>query len=103
MWTAVLLGCAACYALKLAGFAVPPRWLTAPRVVAVSAALPVALPVALLAGLIAVQTLGDGQRLVLDLRIAGLAAALVAVWLRAPFIVVVVAGAGTTAALRALS
>lgn len=99
MWTAVLLGCAACYALKLAGFAVPPRWLAAPRVVAVSAALPVAL----LAGLIAVQTLGDGQRLVLDLRIAGLAAALVAVWLRAPFIVVVVAGAGTTAALRALS
>ncbi len=99
MWTAVLLGCAACYALKLAGFAVPRRLLTAPRVVAVSAALPVAL----LAGLIAVQTLGDGQRLVLDLRIAGLAAALVAVWLRAPFIVVVVAGAGTTAALRALS
>lgn len=99
MWTAVLLGCAACYALKLAGFAVPARLLTSPRAAAVSAALPVAL----LAGLIAVQTFGDGQQLTLDLRIAGLAAALMAVWLRAPFLVVVVAGAGTTALLRALS
>lgn len=98
MWTAILLGCAACYLLKLSGFAVPARLLTGPRAVAVSAALPVAL----LAGLIAVQTFGDQQRLVLDLRIAGLAAALVAVWLRAPFLVVVVAGAGTTALLRAL-
>lgn len=99
MWTAVLLGCAACYLLKLAGFSVPARLLDAPRVVAVSAALPVAL----LAGLIAVQTFGDGQRLVLDLRIAGLAAALLAVRLRAPFLVVVVAGSGTTALLRAVT
>lgn len=98
MWTAVLLGCAACYALKLVGFAVPARLLTTPRIVAVSAALPVAL----LAGLIAVQTFGDGQRLTLDLRIAGLGAALVAVWLRAPFLVVVLAGAATTALLRSL-
>ena len=98
MWSAVLLGCAACVGLKLAGFAVPARFLNAPRVVAVSAALPVAL----LAGLIAVQTFGDGQRLVLDVRIAGLAAALAAVSLRAPFLVVVVAGAATTALLRAL-
>lgn len=99
MWTAVLLGCAGCYALKLSGWAVPARLLQAPRVVAVSAALPVAL----LAGLIAVQTFGDGQRIVLDVRIAGLAAALVAVRLRAPFLVVVVAGAATTALLRAVS
>ena len=99
MWTAVLLGCAACYALKLAGFAVPARLLASPRAVAVSAVLPVAL----LAGLIAVQTFGHGHRLVLDLRLAGLAAALVAARLRAPFLVVVVAGAGTTALLRAVS
>lgn len=99
MWTAVLLGSAACYLLKLAGFTVPARLLESPRAMAISAALPVAL----LAGLIAVQTFGDGQRLVLDLRVAGLAAALVAVWLRAPFLVVVVAGAGTTAILRAVT
>ena len=98
MWTAVLLGCAACYALKLAGLAVPARLLAAPRITAVSAALPVAL----LAGLIAVQTFGDGKHLVLDVRIAGLAAALAAAALRAPFLLVVVAGAGTTALLRAL-
>jgi uncharacterized membrane protein len=99
MWTAVLLGCAACYALKLCGMAVPARLLAAPRVVAVSAALPVAL----LAGLIAVQTFGHGPALTVDLRVAGLAAALLAVALRAPFLVVVVAGSGTTALLRALT
>jgi branched-subunit amino acid transport protein len=98
MWTAVLLGCAACFLLKAAGFAVPQRLLTAPRVARVSAALPVAL----LAGLIAVQTFGDGKSIVLDVRLAGLGAALIAVWLRAPFLVVVVAGAATTALLRAV-
>jgi uncharacterized membrane protein len=98
MWTAVLLGCSACYALKAAGFAVPARVPGAPRFVAVSAALPVAL----LAGLIAVQTFGHGHRLVIDVRLAGLTAALVAVAVRAPFLLVVVAGAGTTALLRAL-
>ena len=98
MWTAVLLGCVACYALKLTGFAVPGRLLSAPRVVAVSAALPVAL----LAGLIAVQTFGHGHRLVVDVRLAGLAAALVAARLHAPFIAIVAAGAATTAVLRAL-
>ena len=99
IWTAVLLGCAACYGLKLAGFAVPARLVAAPRVAAVTAALPVAL----LAGLIAVQTFGDGDRLTVDLRLPGLAAALAAAWLRAPFLVVVVAGAATTALLRALT
>jgi hypothetical protein len=39
---------------------------------------------------------------VLDARAAGLAVALVAVWRRAPFIVVVVAAVAATAAVRAI-
>jgi branched chain amino acid efflux pump len=60
----------------------------------------VAVP--LLAALILVQTLGDGHRLVIDARVPALALAAVLVWRRAPFLVVVLAAAGTAALVRAL-
>jgi branched-subunit amino acid transport protein len=60
----------------------------------------VAVP--LLAALILVQTLGAGQRLVLDARVPALAVAAVLVWRRAPFLVVVLAAAATAALMRAL-
>lgn len=56
--------------------------------------------VALLAALVATQTFSTGHHLVLDVRAAALAVAVVAVLLRAPFLVVVVAGAATAALLR---
>jgi hypothetical protein len=56
----------------------------------------VLLPVALLAALIATQTFGEG----VDARAAGLAAAVAAILLRAPFLVVVTVAALTTALLR---
>jgi hypothetical protein len=59
------------------------------------------IPPALLGALIAVQVLADGQRLVIDARLAGLGAAVVLLLLRAPFLVVV-AGAAVTAALLRL-
>jgi branched-subunit amino acid transport protein len=101
-WLAVL-GCAAgCYLLKLAGLSVPARVLRH-QVVNRIADL---VPAALLAALIAVQVFaapgGDGQRLVLDARLAGLAAALVALLLRAPFLLVVVLAAATAAVVRLL-
>ena len=87
-----------CYAAKLAGASVPQRVLERPLVLAVSDALPVAL----LMALVAVQTFAVGQTLVLDARAAGLAAAVVALLLRAPFLVVVLVAAGVAAAMRAL-
>ena len=60
------------------------------------------LPVALLAALVAVQTFADGQNLVIDARLAGLAAAVIALVLRAPFLVVVLVAAVTAAVLRAI-
>ena len=60
----------------------------------------VAVP--LLAALILVQTLGVGHRLVIDARLPALGVAAVLVWRRAPFLVVVLAAAGTAALLRAL-
>jgi branched-subunit amino acid transport protein len=61
----------------------------------------VAVP--LLAALIAVQTVSDGHRFVLDARVPALAVAAVLVWRRAPFLVVVLAAGATAALLRAIA
>ena len=61
------------------------------------------LPAALFGALILVSTFGEGQSLVIDARAAGLAAAAVAVWRRAGFVVVVLAAAVATGAVRAIS
>jgi hypothetical protein len=99
MWAAVLAGALGCYLLKLAGLSVPARILANPVVQRVA----MALPIALLSALIVIQTFTSGQRLVLDARAAGLAAAAVAVLLRAPFLVVVGVAAVTAALIRLLS
>lgn len=98
IWAAVLVASAGCFALKLAGWSVPARWLQGERLQSAA----VLLPVALLAGLVVVQAFASGRSLVLDARAAGLAVAAVLVLLRAPFLLVVLAAAGTAALLRAL-
>jgi branched-subunit amino acid transport protein len=95
-WAMVLGAGVGCYLLKLAGLSVPTRVLERPVVRRVADLIPVAL----LSALVAVQVFSDGQRLVLDERAAGLAAALVLLLLRAPFLVVVFGAALTAALLR---
>jgi len=98
-WVAVLVTAVGCYALKLTGLTVPRSLLNNPR----ARRFAELVPVALLAALVAVQTFGAGQSLAIDpARLAGLGAAVVALLLRAPFLVVIVVAAGTAAALRAL-
>jgi branched-subunit amino acid transport protein len=60
------------------------------------------LSVTLLAALVGISTFGHGRGLELDARAAGLGVALVAVWLRAPFAVVVIGATASAAGLRAL-
>jgi hypothetical protein len=93
-WLAIGVAAAGCYLLKLAGLSVPSRVLDRPVVQRVADLMPVAL----LSALVAVQVLASGTRLVLDARLVGLGFAVVALLLRAPFIVVVF-GAALTAAL----
>jgi branched-subunit amino acid transport protein len=57
----------------------------------------------LLAALVATAVLGDGRRLVVDARLAGLVAAAVALRLRAPLLAVIAVAAATTALVRALT
>lgn len=97
-WVAIVVAGVGCYLLKLAGLSVPPKVLESPLVERVADLLPVAL----LSALIGVQVLGSGQHLVVDARLLGLAAAVVALLMRAPFIVVVFAAAVSAALVRLL-
>ncbi|MFE0177414.1 AzlD domain-containing protein [Streptomyces sp. NPDC059002] len=99
IWIAIGLTFVGCYLVKLAGLLVPAGALERPLVGRLAALLPVAL----LAALTAQQAFADGRELVLDAKAAGLAAAAVALLLRAPFLVVIAAAVAVTAGLRALA
>ncbi|MGZ5338405.1 MAG: AzlD domain-containing protein [Thermoleophilaceae bacterium] len=98
-WTAVIVVGLATVALKAAGPVLaggrelPP---SSGRVVNL-------LAPALLAALVATQAFASEESLVIDERGAGLAVAGVAILLRAPLLVVVVAAAVTAASLRAIA
>jgi len=97
LWALVIATVAGCYLLKLAGYLVPARVLDHPRI----RRLVELLPVALLAALVVVEAVANGRHLHADgPRLAGFAVGAVAVWRRAPFLVVVIAAAVTAALLR---
>lgn len=93
LWTVVIVAALGCYLLKLVGLSVPPAVLARPLI---RRAVEL-LPAALLAALVAVNTLSGDGALVLDFRLAALGAAAVALWLRAPFIVVLLVAGGVGA------
>ena len=96
LWHWILMACALCFVIKLLGHSLPARWMNSPRMALVAACLTVAL----LAALTVMNTVASGTALVLDARLAALAVAAVALWLRAPFLLVVVLGALASALLR---
>ena len=98
LWLWVLLSCVLAYAWKLVGYLVPASLLRNPRMSRIAGTMTIGL----LASLTVVNTVASGQSLALDARLGALAAAALALWLRAPFLVVVLAGAGSAAGLRLL-
>lgn len=98
LWGWIVVACVAAYVTKLLGHLVPAAWLEDPRVARIAGTLTIGL----LASLTVTNTVSSGQELVLDARLGALAAAAVALWLRAPFLVVVVVGALAAAGLRLL-
>jgi len=98
VWIAIGLTAAGCYLIKLLGLSIPAGVLERPLV----RRLATLIPLALLAALTAIQTFGTKhQTLVVDARAAGLAAAAIALLLRAPFLVIVAAAMAATALTRA--
>lgn len=99
LWHIVLIASFACIALKVAGYLVPQSVLEKPATSRVANLLTVAL----LAALIGVQTFGQGSGLVLDARVPAIIVAAALFALRVPFILVIIAAAGTAALIRAIS
>ena len=99
VWTLVLLVGAATVLLKSSG----PLLLASRELPAGLAGVVGLLAPALLGALVVTQTLGGGDgEFVLDARIAGLGAAVLALLLRMPLLVVVAAAAVVTALARSL-
>jgi len=97
-WASVLAVGAGTFALKAVG----PVGVGARRLRPRLLGLLTMIAPALLAALVVSEGFAHGRSLVLDARVAGLAAAAVAVRLRAPIWAVVVAGAAATALARLL-
>ncbi len=98
VWTTIAAMTVITFAVKAAG----PVALAGRELPRAAERLIALLPAALLTALVIVQTFADGTELVLDARAAGVAAAIVAISLRANILVVLLAAALTTAGLRAL-
>ena len=83
------------FLLKYAGHSIPQRLLENPRLQRVNALIPIAL----LSALVAVQTFTSESKVMIDHRRAGVSVAVVALFLKAPFPVVVLSAAFTSAAI----
>jgi hypothetical protein len=94
-WIAVIGTSVLAFVLKYLGHSVPKRWLSNPRILKINSLIPIAL----LSALVAVQSFTKDSRLIADQRMAGVGVAVVALILRAPFPVVVLSAAATSAAL----
>ena len=93
MWIVLGATCTLCFAIKLLGYLVPEPWLANPRLQRVNALIPISL----LGALVVAQGVVVKTHVVIDHRLAGLAVALAALFAKAPFPVVVVAAAATSA------
>ena len=97
-WTLIIVLAIGAYAFKFTGLVVlGGRALPAPleRCLAL-------IPAAVISALIVKDSMTTGQDIVIDARAAGIAAAILLAWRRAPLILVIVAGAAVTALLRQL-
>ena len=95
LWIATIGTSIIAFILKYSGHSIPQRWLENPRIQRINALIPIAL----LSALVAVQTFTEKSTLVIDHRFAGVAVAVLALFFKAPFPVVVLSAALTSAAI----
>lgn len=94
-WVATIGTSVIAFALKYAGHNVPEKIFAHPKIQSINALIPIAL----LSALVAVQTLSEKSKLMIDHRLAGVGVAMLALFLKAPFPVVVLSAAFTSAAI----
>ena len=81
LWIATLVTSAVCFILKYIGYSLPESLLNKPQVQRINSLIPIAL----LSALVAVQSFGAEDSVVIDHRLAGVAVAAVALRLGANF------------------
>ena len=94
-WIATIGTSVIAFLLKFAGHSVPERWLSHPKIQRIN----ILIPIALLSALVAVQSFTTKTTLVIDQRLVGLVVATIALLLKAPFPVVVISAAISSAAV----
>lgn len=96
MWMTVIVASLGTYLEKLLGYLLPHSFLERESIRRMTGLLPVSL----LAALVVVQTFAVEAAVSIDARLIGLTVAFIALLLRAPFIVVVLLAAVSTALIR---
>ena len=99
LWWGVIGTSTAAFALKYLGHSIPERYLSHPRIQSINSLIPVAL----LSALVAAQTFTEKTKLTIDHRALGVGVAIIALKLRAPFPVVVISAAASSALLYRFS
>lgn len=94
-WIATIGTSVIAFALKYSGHSVPEKWLSHPKIQRINALIPIAL----LSALVAVQSFSEKSTLMIDQRMVGLCVAIAALMLKAPFPLVVVSAAISSAAV----
>ena len=92
-WVATIGTSLVAFLLKYSGHSVPDRWLSHPKIQRINALIPIAL----LSALVAVQSFSEKSELMIDQRLVGLSAAIIALLLKAPFPIVVLSAAISSA------
>jgi hypothetical protein len=92
-WVVLGITSVMCFSVKLLGYYIPEGWLAHPRLQRVNALIPISL----LSALVIAEGLVVKTQVVLDHRLAGLGVALAALFAKAPFPVVVLSAAITSA------
>ena len=92
-WIGVIGTSVIAFSLKYAGHSVPEKLLSNPLLKRIN----LLIPIALLSALVAVQSVTTKSAIVVDHRLAGLSAAIIALFFKAPFPIVVLSAAITSA------
>ena len=95
LWIGVIGTSVIAFALKFAGHSVPEKLLSHPLIKRIN----LLIPIALLSALVAVQSVTTKSAIVFDHRLAGLGVAILALFFKAPFPIVVLSAAITSAAV----
>jgi len=94
-WVATIGTSVIAFLLKYSGHSVPERWLSHPKIQKINALIPIAL----LSALVAVQSFSEKSQLMIDQRLVGLTVAIIALLFKAPFPIVVLSAAISSAAV----